>query len=275
MEENQTCFSQYPPMYLYDFLRQLKPLSASQVPKSIVMEPDEIAYSYVDRKTAQKYIKDLPPQGEYFMLYASKKSLLNLQFLDVTTQVEYMNSLKTPIKVPGEDHEYSLLAAALFEAVYLFDLLQTIGQPDVFAPLGGYEELRAVYWDNNRKKAMTPVLSLFEETPLNMRIFAAQTRYFFAKYIECRFPEYALAEVPDDVITDFEDLITEQITKIGDGNCWKSKQYTGIENMEFDGFTQKLELMLLFNENEIRDLLMGRKTKPLGKPKQPEKTNKK
>ena len=45
--------------------------------------------------------------------------------------------------------------------------------------------------------------------------------------------------------------------------------------MEFDGFTQKLELMLLFNENEIRDLLMGRKTKPLGKPKQPEKTNKK
>lgn len=251
--------AQHSPMYLYDFLQKLAPLRAAQIPAMESLRPNEVAYAWGDRKTAEKYTKDLPEKGEYFLLYAKKEALLTLYSRDVTPQAKYLDSLKTELLVPQEDGDSDLLEAALFEAAYLFDLLKTLEIPELFAPLGGFPELEAVYSGNELKKAEMPVLANLENNPLNLEIFVAQTKYFFAKYIESRFCEYGLIPADEGVQRDFDDLVRQQLEKMR-GGCWKSKNFTGIENLEFDYFVQQLELLITLEPETIEALLCpGRK----------------
>ena len=55
--------AQHSPMYLYDFLQKLAPLRAAQIPTMESLRPNEVAYAWGDRKTAEKYTKDLPEKG--------------------------------------------------------------------------------------------------------------------------------------------------------------------------------------------------------------------
>ena len=101
--------AQHSPMYLYDFLQKLAPLRAAQIPEMESLRPNEVAYAWGDRKTAEKYTKDLPEKGEYFLLYAKKEALLTLYSRDVTPQAKYLDSLKTELLVPQEDGDSDLL----------------------------------------------------------------------------------------------------------------------------------------------------------------------
>ena len=226
------------------------------------LAPDELVYAWGDRSLAEQYLKNLPEKGEYFLLYAQKEDPLTLFCRDVTPQVKYLHSLKTELLVPLEDNDCELLEAALFEAAYLFDLLKALEVPDLFAPLGGFPELEAAYSGNELKKAEMPVLVSLESNPLNLEIFMAQTRFFFARYMESRFCEYGLVPADEGILKDFEDLVGRQLEKMRGGNCWKSRNFTGIENTEFDWFVQQLEILITLEPEKIRNLLCPRRKKP-------------
>ena len=220
--------AQHSPMYLYDFLQKLAPLRAAQIPAMESLRPNEVAYAWGDRKTAEEYTKDLPEKGEYFLLYAKKEALLTLYSRDVTPQAKYLDSLKTELPIPQEDGDSDLL--------------------------------EAVYSGNELKKAEMPVLANLENNPLNLEIFVAQTKYFFAKYIESRFCEYGLIPADEGVQRDFDDLVRQQLEKMR-GGCWKSKNFTGIENLEFDYFVQQLELLITLEPETIEALLCPGRTR--------------
>lgn len=255
--------AQHTPLYLYDFLQKLTPLSAAQIPEIMGLAPDELVYAWGDRSLAEQYLKNLPEKGEYFLLYAQKEDPLTLFCRDVTPQVKYLHSLKTELLVPLEDNDCELLEAALFEAAYLFDLLKALEVPELFAPLGGFPELEAAYSGNELKKAEMPVLVSLESNPLNLEIFMAQTRFFFARYMESRFCEYGLVPADEGILKDFEDLVGRQLEKMRGGNCWKSRNFTGIENTEFDWFVQQLEILITLEPEKIRNLLCPRRKKPV------------
>ena len=255
--------AQHPPMYLYNFLQKLAPLGAAQVPETVALRSNELVYAWGDRKAVEKYAKDLPEKGEYFLLYAKKEDPLTLFYRDVTPQVKYLDSLKTEMLVPLEDEDCDLLEAALFEAAYLFDLLKALEVPELFAPLGGFPELEAAYSGNELKKVEMPVLVSLESNPLNLEIFMAQTKFFFAQYIRSRFCEYGLVPADERVLKDFDDLVRRQLEKSRGGNCWKSRNFTGIENLEFDCFVQQLELLITLEPEKVCDVLCpGRKKLP-------------
>ena len=172
--------AQHSPMYLYDFLQKLAPLRAAQIPAMESLRPNEVAYAWGDRKTAEKYTKDLPEKGEYFLLYAKKEALLTLYSRDVTPQAKYLDSLKTELLVPQEDGDSDLLEAALFEAAYLFDLLKTLEIPELFAPLGGFPELEAVY-SQRIKESRDAGAGKFGEQPAELGNFCGTDKILFCQ----------------------------------------------------------------------------------------------
>ena len=252
--EIESVFAQRPPMYLYNFLQSLFPLSSCYIPERIDLGANSVIFACADRKTALEYIKDLPPKAKHFLLYADKNDLRSLSFVDVTRHVQYLQNLETKIPVPCDDDGCSLLRAALFEAVCLFDLLASLDLPQTFAPLGGFPELEAVYSDNKLRPSGMPVLAQFDNNPLTFQIFVAQTKFFFAKYLEHRFYDYALNLAPPSVMKEFDRLVYGEIVKIQGKTCCKSRNFTGVENPEYDSFIQQLDSLITFNSENIRQL---------------------
>ena len=253
--ESELVFAQHPPMYLYHFLQSLLPLTDCYVPECIDLGANTVIFAWVDRNTAQEYIKALPPQGRHFLLYAQKNDLHSLSFMDVSRHVQYLHDLTTSIPVPFDDDDYSLLRAALFEAVGLFGLLASLALPQTFAPLGGFAELAAVYSDNRLRPSGLPVLAQFDNNPLTLQIFVAQTKFFFAKYLEHRFYDYALTLAPPSVAKDFDKLVYGEIAKIQGKTCCKSRDFTGVDNPEYDAFIQQLDSLIAFHPEKLRHLL--------------------
>lgn len=242
-------------MYLYHFFKKLGPLQAPNVPKPVEAEPEALVFGCLERARAGQYVKNLPENGKYFLLYGERNNFLSLAACDVTPQYEYLKQLNAMLLYNLEnDKNQTELRAAVFEAVYLFGQLKELNEPALFAPYGDFAALQAVYTDYSLPDSTLPVLTDFADIPLNLQIFRAQFKYFFALYLECRCGDDALGGMMD--FGEFENLVQDALSKLSDKTvCRRSKVFTDVENPEFDGFIQQIELMLPFHSELVLEAL--------------------
>ena len=243
------------PMYLYHFLKDLGPLQAPNVPAPVELEPDVLVFGCLERAQAQQYVKELPENGKYFLLYSEKENVVSLSACDVTPQYEYLKRLDVMPYRLDNDKNQTELRAAVFEAVYLFGQLKELNMPELFAPYGDFTALQAMYTDNSLPDSTLPVLIDFADIPLNLQIFRNQFKYFFTLYLECRCDDDdALGGIIDSA--EFENLVQDALSKLSDKTvCRRSKVFTDVENPEFDGFIQQIELMLPFHSELSLEML--------------------
>ena len=236
------------PMYLYRFLLEIAPLSVKEVPDPVKLRGKNFIYDCVERSLAEKYCS-VPAKGEYFLLYASVENSTKLLCKDVTLQMRYLDKIRVKsFPVLPEEHELIRLNAAIFEAMYLFRQLQVLNLPYIFAPWGDFEAFRAVYSDNSLKNGKIPVLARFGGISLNLEIFVAQTKFFFAKYFSCAFAGNKTVPANEEILSVFDDLVYQELMKLGDGCCRKVKNFTDVDNPDFDDFIQQLELTFVLPE---------------------------
>ena len=238
--------------YLYDFMQSIAPLREENVPPDLIYERGTLIYGYTDRATAEKYVKDLPPEGEYFQLYASISEPDKLFFTDVTQQVMYMNSIRVDdfavAKVRcGRIRFY----AAVFEAIVLFDLLDALSNRKLFAVAGGITYLSAVFASNSAEDL--PVFIECGVNPLDIDIFIAQVRFFFAKYFECAFSYAETQTLKEAGYGDFDDMLCTQIQRYKHYMGWRVESATGIENKTFNLFALQLETLIQESPREYPD----------------------
>ena len=240
------------PTYLYDFLHSIAPLREENAPAPLVYERGTLVYGYTDRATAEKYVKDLPPEGEYFQLYASASEPDTLHYTDVTQQVAYMDSIKVEDFTVTRAHSGRIrFYAAIFEGIVLFDLLDALSNKNLFAVAGGLPYLSAVFTNNSVED-----LSDFIEcsaNPLDIDVFIAQVRFFFAKYFECVFSNTQTRMLSEAGYGDFDDRLCEQVERYKRYVGWKVESVTGIENRPFNLFTLQLEALIQESPDEFPD----------------------
>lgn len=232
-------------MYLYDFIKKISLLGATEIPGKIMYEPETLIYDYVDRKTAAKYIKKLPEKGEYFQIYAKMEDLTELYCKDVTEQMKYLKKIDSvdyliPKESVGVDP-----GSAVYEAIWLFDLLSALSDSKLFAISGGFPHLMAVYKDNMYDSH--PLLEYYENVPLNLTIFKAQVKFFFSKYIESAFSKEELQTTGEDM---FSLIMEKELAEYDKGSGWKMKKSGGEKNQEFENFIQQLGVLI---DSDIED----------------------
>lgn len=226
-------------MYLYEFIKSISLLGADEVPPKIKNEPETLIYDCVDRKTAEKYINKLPEKGEYFQLYAKIGDLNKLFYKDVTAQVKYLKKLESvDYLIPKESLDIEL-GTAVYEAIWLFDLLSALSEDKFFAVSGGFPHLMAAYIDNMYDSH--PLLGYYENVPLNLRIFKAQVKFFFSKYIENVFPKKDLQTIDEDT---FSFIMKRELEEYDKSSGWKTKKLGAKRNQEFENFIQQLGVLI-------------------------------
>lgn len=231
--------------YLYDFMQAIAPLRGENVPRELDREQDMLSYGYTNREAVSAYIQDLPGEGEYFQLSARVDAPQKLICTDVTARIAYMESIAVEdFTVPGGKGGGSRmrLYAAIFEGIVLFDSLSTLEIKHLFAVSGGISRLRAVFAKDTVEEH--PDYGEYSSNPLDVAVFIAQVRFFFAKYLECVFSQIETQSLKEAGFGVFEDILNTQMFRHESFMGWKSDVMTGVENIPFNLFTLQLQAMI-------------------------------
>ena len=233
--------------YLYDFMQAIAPLQGENVPPELGREQDMLSYGYTNRAAASAYIQDLPGEGEYFQLCSRVDTPQQLICTDVTAQVAYMERIAVEdFTVPGGKGGGSRaqLYAAIFEGVVLFDLLSTLGNEHMLSVSGGISRMREVFAKGPEKEQ--PNYGEHSSNPLDIAVFTAQVRFFFAKYLECAFSHIETQSLRGAGFGIFDDILNTQIFRYENENFigWRSDVITGMKNIPFNLFAMQLQAMI-------------------------------
>lgn len=247
--------------YLYDFMQAIAPLQGENVPPELGRERDMLSYGYTNRTAASAYIQDLPGEGEYFQLCSRVDTPQQLICTDVTAQVAYMERIAVEdFTVPGGKGGGSRaqLYAAIFEGVVLFDLLSTLENEHLFSVSGGIPRMREVF----AKDPVTeqPNYGEHSSNPLDVAVFTAQVRFFFAKYLECAFSHIETQSLKGSGFGIFEDILNTQIFRHENESFigWRSDVMTGVKNIPFNLFTMQLQAMIENDKASVHVLTRSR-----------------
>lgn len=229
--------------YLYDFIRSIAPLRGDNVPPRLDCVPNTLVYGYADRETASAYLQELPEEGEYFQLYAPLDDPDKLLYTDVSAQVAYLHSITVEeFTVPKIRRGRGMFYATIVEGIILFDLLDVLSNRKFFGVVGGLAYLSAFFEHDTIEEE--PIIVENVNNPMNIDIFIAQVRFFFAKYFVCAFAHIPTQGLKEAGFGKFEDMLSAQIFRYKGYLTRNVKLITGEANKAFQLFVMQLEAMI-------------------------------
>lgn len=236
-------------MYIYNFLNAISLLKKGNCPTSPnkTTEKTKIYFGYGNADTIRQSVPSIPHGLHGVLVYASLPDM-QIKWTDIQPDLDFIEQLNA---VEIDKRFYQLedktADAVLFEAIWALEALLDL-PPDVSFLTefeGGILELFALH-NGNKFDDNVPVMSNFS-SPLAKDMFHASCIYVIKNYCNARLdsfdPKEFVKTKPDCAPARFIERLEKQLAHYNAKppfENWNVLSQTGVNNGEFDLFTQQL-----------------------------------